>query len=137
MEDPMQRQRSRSSHPFSAACAVLCAVLPFLPQSGAAQEYYGVPIENGGVAFLLDVSGSMDNKGERIKAAAESILRDLTEAWRNRSLGQSGTGPSPRQRAGEAAAQISKLGTARKELLHALDSLSNGTSFTIITFGQR
>jgi hypothetical protein len=53
----------------AGAFGVLCVILLF-PQSVAAQEYYGVPIEDGGVAFLLDVSGSMENRGEKIKAVA-------------------------------------------------------------------
>lgn len=130
----MQRRRPGT---FSAlAGAVLFAILLFLSPRAAAQEYYGVPIEDGGVAFLLDVSGSMDNKAEKLKAAAESILRGFAEAFKDTAIGRSELGKKLRQRPAGTAAPASKIGAARDELMHALDSLRDGTSFTIITFGE-
>lgn len=128
----MQRHTSRSFHPLAGACGVLCAVLLFFPRGAAAQEYYGVPIEEGGVAFLLDVSGSMDNRGERIVAAVESAVRDIAEAWRQ-GTGRPGTGQSR----GRTTVPASKMRAARGELLNALNSLGDGTNFTIITFGAQ
>jgi von Willebrand factor type A domain len=115
--------------------SVLCALLLFFSQGAAAQEYYGVPIEDGGVAFLLDVSGSMDNKGEQFKAAAESMLRGLAEALKDTAVGKSAVAQAIRQR--PATTPVPKMGAARNELMHALDSLRDGTKFTIITFGER
>jgi hypothetical protein len=122
----------------SGAYGVLCIILLCQPQSVAAQEYYGVPIEDGGVAFLLDASGSMENRGEKIKAAAESILRGLAATVKGTSVEQSGIGQALINRAarGTTAPQITKMGTARRELKRALDSLRGGTNFTIITFGE-
>jgi hypothetical protein len=115
-----------SRHTLACLCAVLC--LAFLGRSAEAQEYYGVPIENGGVAFLLDVSGSMVGRTEVLGPVGAVKVE---EAWR------SGTGASRRNAGGTAAPQTSKMELARRELLHALSSLRDGTNFTIITFGER
>lgn len=93
-----------------------------------------MPIEDGGVAFLLDVSGSMDNKGEKIKAAAQSIMRGLAEALKDTEIGKSALGQALRQ---PVKTPLPKMDAARKELMRALDSLRDGTNFTIITFGER
>lgn len=103
---------------------VLCVLLLLRTAGVSAQEYYGVPIEDGGVAFLLDVSGSMENRGEKIKAAAESILRGLAGAILGTTT------------AGNTAPPAPKMESARRELMNALDSLGDGTRFTIVTFGE-
>lgn len=123
---------------ISGAYGVLCLILLLRPESVTAQEYYGVPIEDGGVAFLLDVSGSMENRGEKIKAAAQSILRGLADTVKGTSVERSGIGQALINRAakGATAPQTTKMGTARHELIRALDSLRDGTNFTIITFGE-
>ena len=129
------RQTSRRFLSAAGVFGVLCAVLLVAP-SVSAQEYYGVPIEDGGVAFLLDVSGSMENRGEQIKAA---ILRGLADAVLGTSTPQSAIAQALINRAsrGRRASQNSKMGAARLELIRALDSLRDGTSFTIITFGEQ
>lgn len=112
----------------AAACTFLCVV--FLCRRVQGQEYYGVPIEDGGVAFLLDVSSSMAGRTEA-RGSSGAVKED--EAWR-RGTGQT----SSRGRGtGRAAAQTSKIAMARLELLHALSSLRDGTKFTIVTFGDR
>jgi len=113
-------------------------MLLFRPASASAQEYYGVPIENGGIAFLLDVSGSMENRGEKIKAAAQSILRGLAETVKGTSVERSRVGQALISRAakGTRATQTTKMESARLELIRALDRLRDGTNFTIITFGE-
>lgn len=123
---------------LTRATFVICLILFFQPPSGSAQEYYGVPIENGGVGFLLDVSGSMENHGEKIKAAARSILGGLAQTVKGTSIERSGIGQALIKRAarGAKAAKTTKLESARRELIHALDRLRDGTNFTIITFGQ-
>lgn len=110
------------------ACAILCVV--FLCRSAEGQEYYGVPIEDGGVAFLLDVSGSMADRTE-VRGPADGIQED--EAWRL------GAGQTNRRGTanGMTAPQKSKMAIARLELLHALSSLRDGTNFTIVTFGNQ
>jgi von Willebrand factor type A domain len=112
-----------------------CVLLLCRPATVSAQEYYGVPIEDGGVAFLLDVSGSMDNRGEQITG---SIVRGLAAAIQGTSAGRSAIGRAIIDRAARTgtATQISKMESARRELVRALDSLRDGTNFTIITFGQ-
>jgi len=133
----MTRQASRRFL-SSVAYGLLGITLLFIPQSVPAQEYYGVPIEGGGVAFLLDVSGSMENRGEKIKAAADSILRGLAVAVKGTAVEQSGIGKALIDHAAKSSTgpQASKMGTARRELMRALDSLRDGTTFTIITFGD-
>jgi von Willebrand factor type A domain len=111
-----------SRHALARACAILCVAV--LCRSVDAQEYYGVPIEDGGVAFLLDVSGSM---AERTTLRAGAVKGD--EAWR--------LGTPTGHRTVTSAPQISKMEAARRELLHALSSLRDGTNFTIITFGNQ
>lgn len=109
-----------SRHVIARACGILCVVL--LCRSVKAQEYYGVPIEDGGVAFLLDVSGSMAER-TLVRGPARDVKGD--EGWRSG------------RRTVTSAPQISKMESARRELLHALSSLRDGTNFTIITFGNR
>ena len=116
---------SRHALPFARACTILCVVV--LGWSAHAQEYYGVPIEDGGVAFLLDVSGSMAER-TTLRVPAGAVKAD--EAWR------SGTRQAT-SRPAASAPQTSKLEAARRELLHAQSSLRDGTNFTIITFGNR
>lgn len=116
----------------------LCVFLLLRPANASAQEYYGVPIEDGGVAFLLDVSGSMENRGEKIKAAAESFLRGLAGAIQGTAAEQSVIGKAVINRAasGSTVPRTPKMESARRELMSALDSLRHGTNFTIITFGE-
>lgn len=123
---------------LARACGVLCAILLYAPHA-AAQEYYGVPIEDGGVAFLLDVSGSMNNQSEKMKAAAESIVRGLASAVEGTSFEQSKLGQALKRAAAGTSTtpQLPKMAAARRDLLHALGSLGEGTNFTIITFGER
>ena len=116
-----------SRHILAGACTtIVCAVL--LCRSAQGQEYYGVPIEDGGVAFLLDVSSSMAGRTE-VQGPAGGVKED--EAWRS---GQTNGRGRARER---AAPQRSKMGIARLELLHALSSLRDGTNFTIVTFGNQ
>jgi len=61
-----------------------------------------------------------------LRGAVGAVKGD--EAWRSGASRRAG--PS-------AAPQISKIESARRELLHALSSLRDGTNFTIITFGLR
>jgi len=122
---------------FTVMFDVLCALVLFRPQPAAAQEYYGVPIENGGVAFLLDTSGSMDNRAEKIEAAAQSLLRGVAAAMKGTAVGQSKIGQAFIQKAEHGTAPVvPKMESARRQLMHALDSLAPGTNFTIITFGD-
>jgi len=116
---------SRHALALARVWAVLCVA--FLCWRAHAQEYYGVPIEDGGVAFLLDVSGSMAERTP-LRVPAGTVKPD--EAWR------SGTGQTNSRRTVPSAPQISKMESARRELLHALSSLRDGTNFTIITFGN-
>jgi hypothetical protein len=105
---------------------MLCVVL--WSPGAHAQQYYGVPIEDGGVAFLLDASGSMIGQTE-VRGPARGVEKD--EAWR------SGIGADRRTSGEPAVPHTSKMEMARRELLHALSSLKRGTNFTIITFGSR
>jgi len=116
---------------------ILGAIVLILPQAALAQQYYGVPIENGGVAFLLDTSGSMDNRAEKIEAVAQSLLRGIAAGIKGTAAGQSKIGQALIQKAEHGMPPVTpKLESARKELMHALDSLAPGTNFTIITFGD-
>jgi DNA-binding NtrC family response regulator len=117
-----------SRHTLARACAILSVVL--LCGSAHGQQYYGVPIEDGGVAFLLDASASMAGRTE-VRGPAAGVKDD--EAWRS-GIGQT-TGR--RTVGGTAAPQTSKMELARRELLQALNSLRDGTNFTIITFGNQ
>lgn len=113
-----------SRHILAGACTILCVVLLCRRVNG--QEYYGVPIEDGGVAFLLDVSESMAGRTE-VHGPGGGVKDD--EAWRR--------GTSRGTANGSAAPQTSKMALARLELLHALSSLRDGTKFTIVTFGNQ
>ncbi|MEA2462813.1 MAG: hypothetical protein QOJ98_560 [Acidobacteriota bacterium] len=117
-----------SRHVLAGGCAILCVVL--LCRSAQGQEYYGVPIEDGGVAFLLDVSGSMAGRTE-VRGRAGGVKDE--ETWRR------GLGPTNSRGVATArtAPQMAKMAIARLELLHALSSLRDGTKFTIVTFGNQ
>jgi hypothetical protein len=109
-------------HTLAYAGVILGVFL--LGSSALAQEYYGVPIEDGGVAFLLDVSGSMMERTEVLGPGGGVV-------W-----GAAGGGaPGPPRLSG--VPQTSKMELARRELLHALGSLKKETNFTIITFGNQ
>jgi uncharacterized protein YegL len=97
-------------------------------------SYYGIPIAESGVVFLLDVSGSMENKDE---GKGTSLLRrgteKATELLRRTPLGHTRAGGAVADR---AISETTKLGAARRELFKALRTLSGLTEFTIITFGS-
>jgi hypothetical protein len=135
----MMRQTRARFLSAAGVYGVFCVILLFRPQNVSAQEYYNVPIEDGGVAFLLDASGSMENRSEKIKAVAESILRGVAAAFEGTSVEQSEFGKAIIDRAAKTkkAPQITKMATARRELIRALDTLRDDTNFfTIITFGE-
>lgn len=97
--------------------------------------YYGIPIEESGVAFLLDVSGSMEGKDEGVGTRRGLLNRAIGEAARaarRTRLGQSGVGGFAINR---AESETTKLGSARRELFRAIGSLTGLTQFTIVTFG--
>lgn len=112
------------------AVFTLLAVLIVCDQARG-QEYYGVKIDSDNVVFLLDTSGSMENKDEGI-AASQPLNRTLDEAGRKlgERLGRLGGVVSRRLQS-----ETTKLGSARRELIKALNSLDGETNFTIIGFG--
>lgn len=109
------------------ACLGLLAVRP-----AQSQEYYGIQIQDDNVAFLLDVSGSMENKDEGI-AASKPMSAALNQAGKKLGKTLGGIGRKLGQR---AKSETTKLGSARRELIRALESLPGEARFTIITFGS-
>ncbi len=111
--------------------AVLVATLRTAP--AAAQEYYGVPVDDSGVAFLLDVSGSMEGKEEKVGGVSGSLVGRAIGNVRETAIGRSRVGRIVLDR---AVSETTKMGSARRALMRALGSLRDGTSFTVITFGD-
>jgi uncharacterized protein YegL len=109
------------------------AMLALCPARLGAQ-YYGIDIPAAPVVFLVDVSGSMEQRDEGGRAAAgvRSRIIQGVEGEVGRRLGG---------RAGQIAGnrlrrEASELGAATRELsLTALRSMPSGSTFNIITFG--
>jgi len=96
-------------------------------------SYYGIPISESAVVFLLDVSGSMEDKDEGkggglFRQGADKAI----DYFRRTPIGRSRAGQAAAER---AVSETTKLGAARRELFSALRTLSGLTEFTIITFG--
>ena len=100
------------------------------PCVAAEQTYYGIKITGDKVAFLLDVSGSMEDKKEDAldRTPAGGILGGLRRKVEEKLP------PRVRQ---VIDRERTKLGAARRELIKALEHLSGETYFTIITFGEQ
>lgn len=111
----------------------LCALLLAPSGTGHAQEYYGIPIPDGGAAFLLDISGSMENKDEAMGSVAGSAIDRLAQRARQSGVGRTKIGGILIDR---AVSETTKMGAARRALMRALGSLRDGTRFTVITFGN-
>ena len=107
-------------------CLLVC-------QQARSQEYYGIKIETGNTAFLLDVSGSMEGLDEGV-AASEPMSAALRKA--EKKVGRKIGGRLGRKLSRRARSEATKLGSARRELIRALEGLPGDASFTIITFGS-
>jgi hypothetical protein len=104
--------------------------LALRPDRLLAQTYYGIEIKSKNVVFLLDISGSMENRDEKtgtVRSQAIDAARDVA----GRIGGWVGRKASER-----IQSETTKLGAARRELIRALQSLPSDTRFTIITFGE-
>ncbi len=115
-------------------CALLaCCLGLMVSQQARSQEYYGIKIEENNVAFLLDISGSMEGKDEGI-AASKPMSAALNQA--EKSVSKKLGGKLGRKLGRRARSETTKLGSARRELIRALEGLPGEASFTIITFGS-
>ena len=129
-----QYSRNRLKVKLSIA---LIAIMIVWSDESLAQDYYGIPIEESGVAFLLDISGSMEDKNEGggIKnGLLRGAIKSAAKSARNTRVGQTGIGEKVLNRVEN---ETTKLGAARRELFAALGSLTGWTKFTIITFGDQ
>ena len=123
------RLLSSASH---SAAIMAFLVLPICPPVRA-QDYYGIKIKTGNVAFLLDVSGSMEDKDEGV-AGGKQAARALDEA--GQSLGRRVGGRLGGVIANRVHSETTKLGAARRELIRALNGLTAESRFTIFRFGD-
>jgi hypothetical protein len=106
-----------------AACAAL---------KPASKEYYGIPVDDRSILFVLDVSGSMEGKDEgsikdRVTAKATGEAADAVGGAIGGTIGSF--------LSGAVKDETTKLSKARRELIPAVKGLSPATSFSIVTFG--
>ncbi len=96
-------------------------------------EYFGVETLDKNVVFVLDISGSMEGKDEgnltdQLRAEAAQQAAAETEERVGGIIGEI---------AGSAIREEStKLGTAKRELIPAINGLTETSMFTVITFGD-
>ncbi len=122
-----------ATHRFLRRALLACCLCLLVCQQARSQEYYGIEIDVDKVAFLLDISGSMEGKDEGIAASAPmSAALRKAEKKAGRKIG----GRLARKLGRRARSETTKLGSARRELIRALEGLPGDASFTIITFGN-
>ena len=93
---------------------------------------YGIPVQGERIVFVLDISGSMENKTEdtvtgrasrEITDAAEAELNKYVPDWLTR-LGR-----------GEVEWQTTKLAGAKRQLIPTIDTLPATATFNVVVFG--
>lgn len=120
--------------PIWAAGILLCLSLSGCYWLRKQSEYYGISTKARQVAFVLDISGSMEwlNEpsvaGHLVQAGVQQSARILDRALGGGFVG----GMASRQLRKEST----KLGAARRELIPTLKGLLPDTRFSIVTFSH-
>lgn len=96
-------------------------------------EYFGVETLDKNVVFVLDISGSMEGKNEgNITDQMRAEAADRAAGTAERALG----GLAGRVAGTTIREESTKLGTAKRELIPAINGLTESSSFTVVTFGN-
>jgi uncharacterized protein YegL len=133
------QQRMQPSSRVARLAATGIALLASAMLSGCymakkSDRYYGLRTEGQKIAFVLDISGSMEGRSEG------SLQDQLTgqAVQRGGNLVAGAIGGSLGAFVGRhAASEATKLGTAKRELIPAVQGLPESAQFTIITFGAK
>jgi hypothetical protein len=96
-------------------------------------SYYGIETAGKNVIFLLDISGSMEGKNEG--SLSDRATGVAVEAGGD-ALGDAIGGPLGGMVAGQTKAEATKLGSAKRELIPAIQGLADSSRFTLLTFGN-
>jgi uncharacterized protein YegL len=117
----------------TVAILIAVAVMAGSTREVNAQDYYGVKITARNVVFLVDTSGSMEDKDEGSASTGAQAIENSGIAHRaEEQMGRLG-----HVLANGVRREATKMGAARRELMHALEQLPADTNFTIITFGSQ
>jgi hypothetical protein len=87
---------------------------------------YGIPVQGERIVFVLDISGSMENKNEntaRASDTAEALLNQYVPNWLTRI---------PRE---EVNRQTTKLAGAKRQLIPTINNLPTIATFNVVVFG--
>jgi uncharacterized protein YegL len=94
---------------------------------------YGIPVQRERVVFVLDVSGSMENKVEDTAAGrASEAIKDAAEAQLNRYV----PGWLTHLGRGEIDRHTTKLAGAKRQRIPTIDKLPTTATFNVIVFGS-
>jgi uncharacterized protein YegL len=99
----------------------------------SSETFYGLKTAGQKIVFVVDISGSMEGKNEgtlqdRVTGAAVQAGGSAIASAIGGSIG-SLVGK-------QTTSEVTKLGGAKRELIPALEGLPEGSSFSIITFGN-
>jgi hypothetical protein len=93
---------------------------------------YGIPVQGERIVFVLDTSGSMENKTEDTAAGrASREITDAAEAELNKYV----PGWLTRLGRGEVERQTTKLAGAKRQLIPTIDTLPTTATFNVVVFG--
>jgi len=94
-------------------------------------DYYGIDLDSKKYVFLIDISGSMENKIE--KDAKGVVLNVATNAAAN-SVGKIIGGSVGNMVSNKIKKSLTKLEKAKKNLIPVINGFTEENYFTIITF---
>ena len=117
-----------------ALVALVPALLAGCYAVQASRDYYGLPTAGRNVAFVVDVSGSMEGRQE---GSLGDQVRGEAATRAGRSVERTVGGAAGRVLGRQVRREATKLGGAKRELIPALRGLDPATRFGLITFGAR
>jgi uncharacterized protein with von Willebrand factor type A (vWA) domain len=93
---------------------------------------YGIPVQRERVVFVLDISGSMENKTEdTAMGRASQAITNAAEAQLNQYIPGWLTGLAR----GEVERQTTKLAGAKRQLIPTIEKLPTTATFNVVVFG--
>jgi uncharacterized protein YegL len=125
--------RVRYGAPLSLALGIALSALPACYMLSSSQTFYGLKTEGQRILFVVDVSGSMEGKDEG--DLTDRVVAQATQTG-GQAVGDALGGSVGSFIGAQTAAEATKLGGAKRELIPAIQGLPESTSFSIITFGN-
>jgi uncharacterized protein YegL len=98
------------------------------------ETFYGLDTAGQKIAFVIDVSGSMEGKSE---GSLEDRVTGQAVQSGGDALGGAIGGKVGALVGKQASAEATKLGAAKRELIPAIQGLPESSSFVVITFGNK